>query len=59
MRPINDEPYKCVFQWLLNTNLKGWIPQYLIDATLTNVMFDYLHDLRKYSLVLKQTGKIP
>lgn len=59
MRPINEEPNKCVFQWMLNTNLKGWIPQYVIDASLTNVMFEYLNDLRKYSAYLKSSGQIP
>ncbi|GLV39631.1 Start1 [Carabus blaptoides fortunei] len=58
MRPINDEPYKCVFQWLLNTNLKGWIPQKLLETALTSVMFDYLNDLRQYAAYLKQSGKI-
>lgn len=59
MRPINDEPNKCVFQWLLNSNLKGWIPQYVIDAALTGVMFEYLQDLRNHSDRLRQAGKIP
>jgi len=57
MRPIANEPNRLVFQWLLDTNLKGWIPQSIIDTALTFVMFDYLRHIRNYALVLKSQGK--
>ncbi|KAG8201097.1 hypothetical protein JTE90_028767 [Oedothorax gibbosus] len=49
MSPISENPQQCKLTWLLNTNLKGWIPQYLIDQTLSTVMLDYVHSLRKHS----------
>ncbi|GIY32455.1 steroidogenic acute regulatory protein, mitochondrial, partial [Caerostris extrusa] len=49
MNPSNDNTDSCKFQWLLNTNLKGWIPQYLIDQTLSSVMMDYVNSFRKFA----------
>ncbi|XP_054709638.1 steroidogenic acute regulatory protein-like [Uloborus diversus] len=43
----------CKLQWLLNTNLKGWLPQYLIDQTLSSVMIEYIASLRKRASELK------
>lgn len=45
--PLKTDPRKCQLQWLLNTNLKGWLPQYLIDQTLSTVMLEYVQSLRK------------
>ncbi|CAM1300287.1 STARD3 (predicted) [Pycnogonum litorale] len=48
MKPIIDDANKCEFLWLLNTNLKGWLPQYLVDQALSGVMLDYIMYVRKY-----------
>lgn len=45
---IPGEPNMCRFHWLLNTDLKGWIPQYLIDQTLARVMLEFIGYLRKH-----------
>lgn len=59
MRPINDEANKCVFQWVLHTDLeKGWIPKYVIDNALMNIMFEFLESLRNYITRLQNPGKI-
>jgi hypothetical protein len=43
-----DDDEDCsTFQWLLNTDLKGWIPKGVIESTLTTVQLDYLKHLRK------------
>ena len=34
------------FQWLLDTDLRGWIPQAVIDRTLSGVQLDYIARLR-------------
>ena len=39
--------FSSTFQWVLNTDLKGWIPQGVIDSTLTGVQLDYIKHLRK------------
>ncbi|XP_076314879.1 steroidogenic acute regulatory protein-like [Tachypleus tridentatus] len=39
----------CHLQWLLNTNLKGWLPQYLVDQTMAHFMFNYVNHLRDYT----------
>ncbi|XP_055928831.1 stAR-related lipid transfer protein 3-like [Argiope bruennichi] len=49
MTPADENGETTKLQWLLNTNLKGWIPQYLIDQTLSIVMMEYINSLRKFS----------
>ena len=61
MRPVDGQPNKCLFQWLLDTDLKvqnmftvicfilfsqGWIPQYIIDKALSGAQFDYIAHIR-------------
>lgn len=57
MTPIPNEPNKCIFQWVLDTNLKGWIPQTIIDTALSFAMFDYIRYVRCYAKVLHEEGK--
>ncbi|KAF5274123.1 hypothetical protein FQR65_LT04521 [Abscondita terminalis] len=54
MKPIPGELDKCMFEWVLNTNLKGWIPQYILDTALVGVMMDYMKNLRNHISSLKQ-----
>ncbi|XP_071442814.1 steroidogenic acute regulatory protein-like isoform X2 [Hetaerina americana] len=49
MSPIPGEPGSCTFQWLLDTNLKGWLTQYVVDGALTVAMFDYIRHIRLYA----------
>ena len=46
MKPIPGEENSCAFQWLLNTNLNGWLPQYVVDSAFTTVMLDFLGHLK-------------
>lgn len=43
----------CDFQWLLNINLKGWLPQKVIDHALGTGMLDYVKHLRLHASTLK------
>ncbi|UJR09821.1 hypothetical protein I4U23_014047 [Adineta vaga] len=38
----------CKFTWILNASLKGWIPQYIINAALAGVQLDLVQSLRNY-----------
>lgn len=58
MQPISGEQNKCQFQWLLNTDLKGWIPSYILDVTLVGVLFNYIKHLREHILDLKTSGRL-
>lgn len=58
MRPIPGQQNKCEFQWILNINLKGWIPQYILDSVLINIMFDYTKHLRQHITKLKGSGRL-
>ncbi|XP_078334743.1 stAR-related lipid transfer protein 3-like isoform X2 [Crassostrea virginica] len=46
--PIDGQPNQCQLKWFLNTNLKGWIPQAVIDQGLTSVLMDYSRYLRQH-----------
>eukprot|EP00091_Calanus_sinicus_P004103 TRINITY_DN14307_c0_g1_i1.p1 TRINITY_DN14307_c0_g1~~TRINITY_DN14307_c0_g1_i1.p1 ORF type:complete len:101 (-),score=31.29 TRINITY_DN14307_c0_g1_i1:92-394(-) len=46
MRPVDGDPNMCLFQWLLDTDLKGWIPQSIIDKALSGAQFDYIAHIR-------------
>lgn len=39
---------KCRFTWILNTNLKGWLPQKVVDRSLSTALVDFMSYLRKY-----------
>ncbi|XP_025830773.1 steroidogenic acute regulatory protein-like [Agrilus planipennis] len=58
MKPINGDPSKCHFLWVLNTNLKGWIPKVILDTVLPKVMLDYIKDLRRHVTKLNESGRI-
>lgn len=47
---------KCSFQWLLDTDLKGWIPQYILDQALTYAMTDFMSCLRAHAPTLRAAG---
>lgn len=53
MRPAGPEGDKCLFQWLLDTDLKGWIPQAIIDKALTGAQLDYIENVRRRAVSLK------
>ena len=54
--PADDDPECSNFQWVLNTDLKGWIPKAVIESTLTNVQLDFLKHLRKRVDQLSQSS---
>ncbi|XP_014468240.1 PREDICTED: stAR-related lipid transfer protein 3 [Dinoponera quadriceps] len=46
---LSDEnSNKCRFTWILNTNLKGWIPQKVVDRTVSTALIDFMTYLRKH-----------
>ena len=58
MIPVPGNPNKCQFQWLLDTDLKGWIPQYIIDAALSGAQFEYIENIRKFAEKLHENGRV-
>lgn len=54
MRPLSEDVDSCIFEFLLNTNLKGWIPQYVLDGAFTGVLMEYSQLLKKYTQLLKE-----
>jgi len=52
MRQVEGSPDMCLFQWLLDTDLKGWIPQSIIDKALSGAQFDYIANIRTRAATL-------
>ncbi|CAF3412009.1 unnamed protein product [Rotaria socialis] len=50
----NDEA-TCKFTWLLNVNLKGWLPQYLINSSLASVQLNLVESLRNHTSKILET----
>eukprot|EP00794_Sanderia_malayensis_P003443 gene3443-3939_t len=48
IKPIPNDPERCELFWFLNTNLKGWIPQKIIDQSMATVMVDTTRALREH-----------
>ncbi|RVE53153.1 hypothetical protein evm_002250 [Chilo suppressalis] len=45
------------FQWLMCCDLKGRIPQFILDAAFASVMLDYIVHVRKFAAQSKAQGK--
>lgn len=56
MKPVPGEVGKCTFEWVLNTNLKGWIPQYILHNALVGALLDYVKNLRRHLIKLNESG---
>ncbi|KAL1423129.1 hypothetical protein MTO96_021505 [Rhipicephalus appendiculatus] len=48
LAPSDTEMHRSKFQWLLNVNLKGWLPQYIIDKAMAKSMFEYADALKTH-----------
>ena len=58
MLALPGNPDKCQFQWLLDTDIKGWIPRSIIDAAIAGMQLDYMKHLRKYAEDLRERGRL-
>jgi len=47
-RPVPDSPNKCLYTSIINTDLKGWIPQLVIDQALSGVLLTGLRAIRTH-----------
>lgn len=56
LRPVATCPDTCLFQWLLDTDLKGWIPQRVIDKALSGAQLDYIAHIRTRAAELARAG---
>ncbi|OWR50295.1 carotenoid-binding protein [Danaus plexippus plexippus] len=52
----NKMEQQTVFQWLMCCDLKGKIPQFVLDAAFASVMLDYIIHVRKYAAESKAKG---
>ncbi|KAM9823535.1 steroidogenic acute regulatory protein, mitochondrial [Syngnathus typhle] len=47
MKPSSEDPNKTKFTWLLNIDLKGWIPKTIINKVLSQTQVDFANHLRQ------------
>ncbi|XP_011874941.1 PREDICTED: stAR-related lipid transfer protein 3 isoform X2 [Vollenhovia emeryi] len=45
---LPDEINKCRFTWILNTNFKGWIPQTVVDKSVSTGLVEFMTYLREF-----------
>lgn len=48
IQPNQSAQNTCRFTWILDTSLKGWLPQYLIDQTLSNILIRSFKNLNTH-----------
>eukprot|EP00096_Caligus_rogercresseyi_P010536 TRINITY_DN3887_c0_g2_i2.p1 TRINITY_DN3887_c0_g2~~TRINITY_DN3887_c0_g2_i2.p1 ORF type:complete len:485 (+),score=128.30 TRINITY_DN3887_c0_g2_i2:163-1617(+) len=58
MSPVEGQPEICDFQWLLDSDIKGWFPGSVVDGAMCKVQFDYLTYLRKHADLLIANGTV-
>ncbi|KZC10880.1 StAR-related lipid transfer protein 3, partial [Dufourea novaeangliae] len=46
---LPNEWNRCRFTWIINTNLKGWIPQKIIDKSMSTALIDFMSYVRNYA----------
>ncbi|XP_076244683.1 steroidogenic acute regulatory protein-like isoform X2 [Calliopsis andreniformis] len=46
---LPNEHSRCRFTWIINTNLKGWIPQKIVDKSMYTALVDFMSYVRKYA----------
>ncbi|KAK2139073.1 hypothetical protein LSH36_2059g00000 [Paralvinella palmiformis] len=47
-KPVTGQPNRCFFCWIINTDLKGWIPQYAVDQALSGTLLDFTKHIKKH-----------
>ncbi|KAG5336265.1 STAR3 protein, partial [Acromyrmex heyeri] len=52
---LPDEASKCRFTWILNTNFKGWIPQTVVDKSLSTGLVNFMTYLREHLNDMQQS----
>jgi len=59
MRSLSSaEPDRTLFQWVLDTDLKGWLPRAVIDSALCSAQMDYMATLRLHAAHLHESGAV-
>ncbi|XP_072298983.1 stAR-related lipid transfer protein 3 [Eucyclogobius newberryi] len=53
----SSNPSVCTFIWVLNTDLKGRLPRYLIHQSLAATMFEFMSHLRQRIIEIRGSGR--
>nr|XP_039268493.1 stAR-related lipid transfer protein 3-like [Styela clava] len=48
VEPLNVGYNSCKFTWILNTNLKGSLPQYLVNSNLAATMITFVSSMKEF-----------
>lgn len=43
-----DDEGRCRFTWIIDTNLKGWIPQKVVDSSMADALKIFMKNVREY-----------
>uniref|UniRef100_A0A3Q3WZS9 START domain-containing protein 1 n=1 Tax=Mola mola TaxID=94237 RepID=A0A3Q3WZS9_MOLML len=47
IQALRDDPGKCRFTWLVNMDLKGWLPKSIVNQALPRAQLDFTRHLRR------------
>uniref|UniRef100_A0A3Q2QMG1 START domain-containing protein 1 n=1 Tax=Fundulus heteroclitus TaxID=8078 RepID=A0A3Q2QMG1_FUNHE len=47
IKPLDEDTTKCSFTWLLNMDVKGWLPKSIVNQGLPRAQLDFTKHLRK------------
>ncbi|XP_015607384.1 steroidogenic acute regulatory protein-like isoform X1 [Cephus cinctus] len=52
---IVEDENKCRFTWIMNTNLKGWLPPKVVEASLSTALIEFMSLLREHASTLRSS----
>ncbi|KAB7498102.1 Steroidogenic acute regulatory protein-like [Armadillidium nasatum] len=55
---VDGYPDRCEFQWLLDVDLKGWIPKSVVERALTGVITEFLTSIKNYASAVKMQNML-
>lgn len=56
--PIEDEPNASKVQWMMDTDLKGWLPRLVVDRAIPGAMEEFMTYLRQHVHRLNSVKKV-
>nr|XP_020460944.1 steroidogenic acute regulatory protein, mitochondrial-like isoform X1 [Monopterus albus] len=48
IQPVDEDPRKSHFTWLLNMDVKGWLPKSIVNQALPRAQLDFTRHLRRH-----------
>jgi len=50
---IKEKPGFCSFEWMSNTDIKGWVPSKVVNQFFSDTMYQYMEQMRTHIATMK------